>query len=320
MRASRLLSIMITLQLRGRVAASELARQFEVSKRTIYRDVEELSAAGVPIVAEHGANGGFSLLHGWQTKLTGMTAREAESLVFASLPGAAGELGFGAEAAAARLKFFASLPAASKDAARHVAERFHLDATPWHRQPTRQMPQLKPLAQAVWEERRIAIHYESWQAASLRTVEPLGIVLKAGEWYFLAKGRTRISIYKLANVARIEVLAEKFKRPARFELIETWQACVAQFEKSLRHASATLRVKPSALSRLDRLGADMSQPILASTPDKHGVREAVVSIEAVAHAAGLLLGFADEIEVLEPKELRQELARRARNVALLYGL
>ena len=320
MRAGRLLSIMITLQLRGRVSANELARQFEVSKRTIFRDIEELSAAGVPVFAERGAAGGFSLLAGWQTQLTGMTPREAESLVFANVPGTAGELGLGVDATAARLKFFASLPASTGNAAQRVAERFHLDPTPWHRVPHRQMPQLQPLAQAVWEERRITIHYESWQGSSNRTVEPLGIVLKAGDWYFVANGRSRVAIYKLANVARIEVLEERFKRPPRFELSAAWRDCVLQFEKGLRRGEATLRVRPAAMSRLDRLGADMSQPILQATPHESGLREAVVSIESIAHAAGLLLGFADDIEVLAPSELRQELARRARNVVDLYGI
>src|ERR1700754_3370489 len=163
MRAGRLLSILITLQLRGRVSARELAAQFEVSKRTIYRDVEELSAAGVPVFAQHGASGGFALLEGWQTRLTGMTSREAEALMFAHLPGTAGELGIGTEASAARLKFLASLPQASSEAARRVAESFHLDATPWHRRPAPSDANLRVLAQAVWAAQRVRIDYESWK-------------------------------------------------------------------------------------------------------------------------------------------------------------
>src|SRR5215475_34897 len=157
MRAGRLLSILITLQLRGRVSASELAAQFEVSKRTIYRDVEELSAAGVPVFAERGVSGGFALVQGWQTRLTGMTSREAEALMFAQLPGTAGDLGIGTEAAAARLKFLASLPATSSEAARRVTERFHLDPTPWHRRTAVSPAQLRLLAQAVWAAQRIRI-------------------------------------------------------------------------------------------------------------------------------------------------------------------
>lgn len=320
MRAGRLLSIMITLQLRGRVSARELAAQFEVSKRTIYRDVEELSHAGVPVFAEHGANGGFALLAGWQTRLTGMTEREAEALVFAHLPGAAGQLGLGDEAAAARLKFLASLPEASSDAARQVAERFHLDATPWHRAPVPQQAELKDLARAVWGMQQIKIDYVSWKGRSVRVLEPLGIVLKAGEWYFLANGNASFAIYKLAHLAKLEVLPQRFKRPKRFELAAAWKANVEQFERSLRRGRARLKVRSSALSRLERLGSMMSDPLLRATPDAEGNREAEVDIEGIGHAAGLLLGFGAEIEVIAPEELRQELMRRARGVVALYDL
>ena len=320
MRASRLLSILITLQLQGRVSARELARRFEVSKRTIYRDVEELSAAGVPVYAEHGAAGGFSLLEGWQTRLTGMTAREAGALAFAHLPEAAGELGLGDEAAAARLKFLASMPSDSSDAARRVADRFHLDPTPWHQRARATPPWLKELAHAVWESRGVRVKYQSWRGSSLRDLEPLGIVMKAGEWYFVARREARSAIYKLAKVEQLAVLDERFKRPREFDLAKTWQSSVASFESSLRRGEAQLRVQAQALSRIERLGADMSEPILAAKPDGEGVREARVTIEDLSHAASLLLGFGADIEVLAPEALREELKRRAQAVLSLYGL
>jgi predicted DNA-binding transcriptional regulator YafY len=320
MRASRLLSILITLQLQGRVSARELARQFEVSKRTIYRDVEELSAAGVPVYAEHGAAGGFALLDGWQTRLTGMTAREAEALAFAHLPEAAGELGLGDEAAAARLKFLASMPSDSSDAARRVADRFHLDPTPWHRRAQPTQPWLKELARAVWESRRVRLQYQSWRGRSLRELEPLGIVMKAGEWYFVARREERHAIYKLAKVEELSVLTDRFKRPRGFDLAREWQSSVESFEKGLRVGEAQLRVKPSALSRIERLGADMSEPILAAQPDELGVREARVTIEDISHAASLILGLGEDVEVLGPPALREELRRRAAAVLRLYAL
>jgi predicted DNA-binding transcriptional regulator YafY len=320
MRAARLLSILITLQLRGRVSARELAQQFEVSKRTIYRDVEELSAAGVPVYAEHGAAGGFALLEGWQTQLTGMTAREAEALAFAQIPGTAVELGLGSEASAARLKFLASLPGASSDSARRVADRFHLDPTPWHRRPSALQPSLRVLAEAVWGSRRIRVEYESWKGVSVRNVEPLGIVLKAGEWYFVAHRNDRPAIHKLGNVKRMTLLAEEFKRPARFDLAASWRESVLAFESGLRRGAARLRVKTGALSRLDRLHADMSEPILNSPPDSHGTREATVPFESITHAAGLLLGFGGDIEVLAPPALREEMRQRAQELVALYSL
>jgi predicted DNA-binding transcriptional regulator YafY len=320
MRAGRLLSILITLQLQGRVSARELAEKFEVSKRTIYRDVEELSASGVPIYAEHGAAGGFELLQGWQTRLTGMTAREAEALSFAHLPQAAGELGLGPEAATAQLKFLASMPSASSEAARRVAERFHLDPTPWHRRASVAQPWLKDLAQAVWESRRVEVDYQSWKGRARRLLEPLGIVMKAGEWYFLASRNGKPATFKLANVHELTVLKEVFKRPRGFELARHWNESVSLFERGLRRGEARLRVKPGALSRIDRLGADMYEPVYAAKPDGNGEREAVVAIESIAHAAALLLGFGEDVEVLEPAELRSEILRRAQAVVRRYGI
>jgi predicted DNA-binding transcriptional regulator YafY len=320
MRAGRLLSLLITLQLRGRVSARELAQQFEVSKRTIYRDVEELSSAGVPVYAELGPAGGFALMEGWQTRLTGMTAREAEALTFAQIPEAAGELGLGAEAQAARLKFLASLPVPSSDSARRVADRFHLDPTPWHRRPSALQPFLKVLAQAVWESLKIRIEYRSWKGVSVRSMEPLGIVLKAGEWYFLANRQGRPATYKLGNVQRLTLLREAFKRPSDFDLAQAWRDSVVAFESSLRRGEAHLRVKLGAMSRLDRLSADMSESILKAAPNPLGEREAKVPIEGVVHAAALLLEFGDDIEVLAPPSLREELRKRAQAVAALYSL
>jgi predicted DNA-binding transcriptional regulator YafY len=318
MRASRLLSILITLQLRGRASARELAERFEVSKRTIYRDVDELSAAGVPIYADRGAGGGFSLLDGWRTQLTGMTADEAEAMLLASLPGAASDLGFGATAATARLKLLAALPGASGARAQRIADRFHLDSALWHRRPEGPPESLRFLAQAVWDSRRVKVSYESWTGRSTSIIEPLGVVLKTGEWYFVAKRRGRPAIHKLANVERLELLDETFDRPERFDLATAWGEAVSAFEASLRRTTARLRVHERALSRLETLGAEIASPLLAAEP-VDGWREATVWIESIPHAAGLLLGFGCDVEALSPPELRAELRRRALDVAALYS-
>jgi predicted DNA-binding transcriptional regulator YafY len=319
MRASRLLSILILLQVHGRVSARTLAERFEVSKRTIYRDVDELSAAGVPIYAERGAAGGFALLDGWQTRLTGMTGEEAEAILLSSLPATAADLGLGETAATARLKLFAALPAQSSAAARRVADRFHFDPVPWHRRPPARREDLRLLARAVWECRRLGLTYDSWAGAKPRMLEPLGIVLKAGEYYFVAMRRGRPAIHKL-DYARDLVLSDQtFDRPADFDLAAAWRDALAQFEASLRRDVARLRVSPAALGRLGTLNADMAEPILAATPDPAGWREAEVRIESLNFAAGQLLGFSDTVEVLAPEALRSELRRRAAAVAALYA-
>src|SRR3954465_15457467 len=161
MRASRLLSIMMLLQARGRLSAETLAEELEVSVRTIYRDIDQLSAAGVPVYADIGRNGGFRPLDGWRTRLTGLTAPEARALFLSGLPGPASELGLGDEVAAAELKLLAALPAAWQGGGQGSASRFHLDPRGWFSAGPR--PEfLKAVAEAVWSETRILIKYDSW--------------------------------------------------------------------------------------------------------------------------------------------------------------
>ena len=316
MRANRLLSILLTLQLRGRVTARELAERFEVSRRTIYRDVDELSTAGVPIYADRGVGGGFALREGFRTELTGFTPPETEALLLAGLPRAAADLGLTEAASLARLKLLSALPGPARELARRVADRFHLDAVDWYRRAS-PSPYLRTVAAAVWEARRIRVRYESWTRTARRTLEPLGLILKAGEWYALARSAKRIGIYRVSNFLEAELLAEEFQRP-EIDIASVWADEVRRFEASLRAGTATIRASPRALSRLYRLGADMSEPLLAAVPDGEGFRQAEVPIEGVPHAASQLLGFADDIEVLGPAELRDELARRAERIAAIY--
>ena len=318
MRASRLLSILILLQIHGRVSARVLSERFEVSKRTIYRDVDELSAAGIPIYAERGAAGGFALLDGWQTRLTGMTGKEAEAILLSSLPATAADLGFGETAATARLKLFAAMPAQSSAAAQRVADRFHFDPIPWHRRPAPRREDLRLLARAVWECRRLGLTYDSWAGAKPRILEPLGIVLKAGEYYFVALRRGRPAIHKLDYARDLTLLDERFERPNAFDLAVAWRDALDQFEASLRRDIARLRVAPAAMSRLAVLNADMAEPIFAAAPRADGWREVDVPIESVGYAAGQLLGLGAMVEVIAPEALRSELKRRAEAVAALY--
>jgi predicted DNA-binding transcriptional regulator YafY len=317
MRANRLLSILIRLQLRGRLTAQALSDEFEVSVRTIYRDIDELSASGVPVYADRGPGGGFQLLDGYRTRLTGLTVGEAETLLLAGLPGAAADLGLAEPLAMARLKLLAAMsPAASKAAAR-IGDRLHLDPLGWYQRaaPPANLP---TIAQAIWGERRLAIRYESWSATVQRKIDPLGLVLKAGAWYLVARAGRDIRTYKTAKVLDLQALDESFVYPADFDLASHWRRELKRFEAGLRKAEATLRVSPMALSRLDRLGSDIAEPILRAQPDASGRRQATVPIESVDHAASLLLGFADDIEVLAPPALRSQLALRARRVAALY--
>ncbi len=194
-RAARIVQLLLLLQTRGRLTAAQLAAALEVSVRTVYRDVEALHAAGVPLYGEAGHAGGYRLVEGYRTRLTGLTENEAESLFLTGLPGPAHELGLGSEVAAAWLKLTASLPPELRDRATRIQQRFHLDAPGWYAEPDA-TPALAAAADAVWRERRIHVHYHRWRepADVVRTLDPYGLVLKAGRWYLVAAS-TRISTY-----------------------------------------------------------------------------------------------------------------------------
>lgn len=317
MRANRLLSILMELQVKGRVTAQALSAQFEVSRRTIYRDVEELSASGIPVYAEKGPGGGFRLVDGYRTRLTGLSQPEVEALLLVGLAGPAADLGLGAQAASARLKLLAALPPQATDAALRVGDRFHLDPVEWYRRKA-QPAALADVSRAVWEGRRLTIDYESWKGRHVRDVSPYGLVMKGGTWYLIAASRRRPAIHRVDQIRAAIVLEEAVVRPRDFDLATYWQAEVARFEASLRRAKATIRVDEDALRRIDQLGADIAESVRATSPDGTGRRTTEIDIESVGHAAGVLLGFADGIEVLKPMALRHELATRAARVIRLY--
>ncbi len=318
MRADRLLSILMMLHLHARTTASELAEQFEVSERTIYRDIEVLERSGVPILTDRGRSGGLRLMGGYQTRLTGLSSEEAEALPFAQIAIAASALGFGGTAEeAARLKVLAALPEFARERALRASERFHLDPAEWYQRPATP-PCLKTLAAAVLADHAVAIDYESWKGRKLRVVEPLGLVLKAGAWYMVARNRDRYAIYRAESIHAIRILENRKVQRRNFHLARVWQQEVSRFEASLRRARATLRFHQSAMSRLSRLGADAAEVIRATKPDAEGWRTTSIWIESVPHAAGLLLGFDSDIEVLSPVTLRRELLMRAARVAALY--
>src|SRR5436190_17624352 len=243
MRASRLVALLLLLQARGHLTAAELAAELEVSERTVHRDVEALSASGVPIYAERGSHGGFRLVDGYRTRLTGMTADEAEALFLAGMPGPAAELGLGTVVAAAQLKVLASLPPELRARASRLVERFHLDAGEWFR-TSQPVPHLGALSEAVWEARRIAIMYDRDGVAVRRELEPLGLVLKAGIWYVVARVEDQLRTYRVARVLEVEALGGPFERPSAFDLAGYWAESAAAFERDVPRIAVVVRVRP----------------------------------------------------------------------------
>ena len=320
MRASRLLSILLTLQSKGRVSAPALAAALEVSVRTVYRDIDHLSAAGVPVWGDRGRQGGFQLKEGWRTQLTGLTASEAQALFMAGLPGPAKDLGLQEAAASVQLKLIAALPADWQQDAERAASRFHLDPVDWFR-GIAPPDHLKAVATAVWSGQRLRIRYESWTAVSERDVDPLGLVLKAGVWDLVARQGREMRTFKLAAIQALERLGETFVRPRRFDLVAHWAEATRRYEARVYRDVATLRVSPAGLARLRRFGplvadaADRS----AGTPDARGWRKVTVPIESVEHAADEMQRLGAEAEVLAPPALRDALRERAERLFELYA-
>jgi predicted DNA-binding transcriptional regulator YafY len=314
-RASRLLSILILLQLRERLTAEALAAEFGVSVRTVYRDIDELSAAGIPVQADRGPGGGFQLLDGYRTRLTGLTAAEAEALLMIGLPGPAQALGLGSAAAGARAKLLASLPTPSLAGAGRLGARFHLDPVDWYRAAA-PVDHLPALARAVLAEQRVAITYESWTRTRDWRIEPLGLVLKAGAWYVVADAGQGPRTFRVSNVRALLPLESRFERPRRFDLQAYWTASLARFESQLRKGTAVLRASAVGRDRLARLGAHAARAVAAAGPPAaDGWARVALPIENVEQAALALLGLGPEVTVLAPDALRVRTRALAREVA-----
>jgi predicted DNA-binding transcriptional regulator YafY len=321
-RASRIVQLLLLLQTRGRLTAAQLAAELEVSVRTVYRDVEALHAAGVPLYGEAGHAGGYRLVEGYRTRLTGLTENEAESLFLTGLPGPAQELGLGAEVAAAWLKLTASLPPELRDRATRIQQRFHLDAPSWYAEPD-DTPALAAAADAVWRERRVHIHYHRWRAPTevTRTVDPYGLVLKAGRWYLVAASK-RISTYRVAQIRELTVLDEGFQRPLGFDLAAYWASYLADFDARRHVDTATIRISPDLRERLvDAVEPSVHRAVedTASAPDGDGWTTATVPIETMDHAHRLFLGFGADVEVLAPVELRERISESVAALAKTYS-
>ncbi|MFF5205769.1 helix-turn-helix transcriptional regulator [Streptosporangium sp. NPDC000396] len=323
MRASRLLSLLLLLQTRGRMTATELSEELEVSIRTVYRDVEALSSAGIPVYADRGPAGGYQLLDGYRTRLNGLTAEEASSLFLAGLPGPAAELGLGEVAANAELKLLAALPPEPRSHAARMRERFHLDVPGWYRDAD-QVPFLSEVTEAVWDQRPLRMTYRRWGPRDVeRLAHPYGLVLKGGTWYMVAAadgGEPRT--YRVSRIVAAELSGGRFERPDDFDLAAYWERYAADFRARMHTGEALVRVAPGIEGLLRyTVGTEVADAALAEAgpPDEDGWVVVRLPTESVRHAHWLLLRLGADIEVLEPPELRAQMAHTVAKLAELYG-
>jgi predicted DNA-binding transcriptional regulator YafY len=320
MRASRLVSLLLLLQTRGRLTAAELARALEVSIPPVYRDVDALSEAGVPIYADRGPYGGIRLVEGYRTRLTGLTVDEAEALFLSGLPGPAAELGLGTVVAAARLKVLAALPPELRSRATRIGQRFHLDAPGWF-QSSDETPHLQALSTAVWEDRRARIVYDRGDRVVERDVEPLGLVLKGGVWYTVAAADGQTRTYRVSRMRQVTLTDEVFERPERFDLASFWMEATAAYEAAVERVEVTLRADPD---RLESLAAAVGDAALNAAErleasDDEGWVHLRLRLDWPGEVASRLLPLGPAIEVLEPPEIRDRLVRTAERILARYG-
>jgi predicted DNA-binding transcriptional regulator YafY len=321
MSASRLLSIMLLLQAKGRINATALAEELEVSVRTIYRDMNQLSAAGVPVFADRGSTGGFQLLDGYKTQLTGLSAEEASALFLLGLPAAAADLGLGEAMTGARRKIDAALPAERRRGADAVASRFHLDTTGWFK-PIEKPEMLPALARAVFRERRIIVRYSSWTAETVKDLAPLGIVLKAGVWYLVALGsKGKPATYRISSIRSLDMTEVEFKRPADFDLQAYWTVAVQEMATRLHRGTATLRVSQRGFQLLGKLSPEVLQAAeqTRSSPDADGWTVIEIPVEQTDNAICDILSLGVEAELLAPPALLDALTHSVSCLAERYA-
>jgi predicted DNA-binding transcriptional regulator YafY len=318
-RASRLVNLLLLLQSRGGLTATELARELEVSVRTVHRDVEELSAAGVPIYAERGPHGGIRLVDGYRTRLTGMTPEEAEALFLSGLPGPAAQLGLGTVVAAAQLKVMAALPPELRSRASRLVERFHLDPAGWF-QGQEAVPHLSTIAAGVWEGRVIRIVYERGDETVERVIGPLGLVLKGGIWYVIGSAEGQVRTYRASRVRDAAVLEATFERPSGFDLADYWSESSAAYESGAATVAVDIRVPGDRLERLrDVFGpAVLDAAERLDEPDPEGWLHLRLTLSWPEEVPRRLVSVGPNLEVLRPVEIRERVASTAARVAERY--
>lgn len=309
MRADRLLSILLLLQARGRMSAAALASRLEVSRRTIYRDLEALSAAGVPVVTELGPNGGASLMEGWRTDVTGLTEQELSTLLAFSSSGPASDLGLGEDLGRATRKL--AVAAGHGSPGSRFQDRVLIDINPWM-SPRRVPAHLARLQDALWSDRRLSIRYRRGDGqVSERIVEPYGLIAKNGIWYVLAGGVAGLRTYRVSRVEDATVLDETFTRPAEFDLERAWASQTARAPRT-DLVEVTVRGDPVTAAMFYRFAASHVREQRGDT--------AVLEFVAEEAAAAFIASFGGDVEVLDPVGVRKRLAEIAHELAGLYGI
>jgi predicted DNA-binding transcriptional regulator YafY len=318
MRADRLLSILLIFQSRGLVTARELAAELEVSERTIHRDMEALSTAGIPVMSVRGIHGGWRLLEGYRANLVGLNAAEIQTLFMRQPAGLLADLGLEEAGQAALLKLFAALPNLYRPHADAMRQYLHIDLTGWNRSKE-DVSCLPTIQQALWNGCKLNLNYRRSEGEPIeRIVDPLGLVAKGSVWYLVAGIEGDIRTYRVSRILGAAILDQPCERPADFDLGEYWTQTTAQFFATLPKYHLVVRAAPEILPRL-RYAGTFAKIEKVEPPDAEGWSVVHLHFDIPEEAREFALGFGTFIQVLEPAELRREVIDMARAVLQFYG-
>ncbi|PUB27578.1 putative DNA-binding transcriptional regulator YafY [Promicromonospora sp. AC04] len=320
MRADRLVSLVLLLRQRGRLSAATLARELEVSTRTVLRDIEALSAAGVPVYAERGRHGGFGLLPGFRTELTGLNHDEALALLTAGSGRGEQVFGLGSALASAMRKVVDAMPESHQATASDVAQRFLVDPETdllARRPVTDEVPDatMIEVRRAVLAGHKLRIHYAAaGQAPKWRTVDPIGLVTVRDKGYLLATASGADRTYRLSRILAAEELAEPAERPDRVDLDQVWQERSTRFRTGGDQVTVLVRVDPARREEL--VGTALA--VLAEEAEEDGSLRLEVTFQDSRHAEWALWQLSTDAEALAPQSLRTSLRNRAAAIAARY--
>ena len=330
MRADRILAILLFLQTNGKATVRELAERLEVSERTIQRDMEALCVSGIPLSAERGANGGWTLPEGYRTKLTGLTSDEIQALLVLQTSSIVRELAMEGAGSSALSKLLSALPVATRTEAEWIRQRLHIDVQGWH-EPRSYSPYLPVVQQAVWEGCKLRLRYDSAAEGKRETdqiVCPWGLVAKLNTWYFVASpedleapesssGEEALRTYRVSRILDAELLDERFEVPDGFDLARWWERSTARFKESLPWYPSVVRIRTEAWKRF---AGERYVRIRRHSMGEDGWVEAEADFHTLNSAHDLLLGYGSSALAVRPEELSEAIRRTVAGLSRMYGL
>ena len=319
MRADRLLSIVLLLQANHQMTSRDLASRLEVSERTIHRDMEALSGAGIPVTAARGLGGGWSLLGDYRTSLTGLNEAEIQSLFLTKPPKLLADLHLEKAADGALLKLLASLPSTFRQGAERARQRIYVDVSGWSRREEA-VPFLPVLQEALWLERKLAITYERGENSEPveRLISPMGLVAKGSVWYLVGAVDGHVRTYRVSRISQVDVLDEAAPIPVDFNLAEYWEKSASTFKSSAPKYLASFWVSPAVVLRLSFAGR-FARVMETDETDARGWKKVRVGFDVEEMACEYAVSFGPNVEVIEPDTLREKVIAMTKATLEFYA-